>query len=361
MRIGILTFQQSNNYGALLQSYALQKTIRDYGHEVDMIRYNCDYISKPYKLVNLKQKGIGAYIFGIIGSICYLPRRRKCNEFRQYFNYSAKVNRNTIVKLSDQYDTFITGSDQVWNHNLTNYDYTYLLDFVKDTQKKFSYAASIGVKSIDDGAKSKYIKLLSSFKKITVREEQGKKLLNTLIDNDINVALDPTLLLKQEDWLKVTNKSNIKENYILVYQLGFSSRMIGFINKLSEREKCKVVYIPFPIGKYVRSKINLTCGPAEWLGLFLDAKYVVTDSFHGTIFSIIFHKKFFTEISDQNLAIGSRIEDLLSKVGLIDRLIVKNEGKEELNGNIDFDIVDKILERERRKSILLLEDILKHD
>lgn len=355
-----MTFHKSNNYGAILQSYALQKVIKNYGHEVEFINYDCDYINKPYKIVNLKKKGIGNYLFGVIGYICYMPRRKKCNEFRKYFSYSKGVNQKNIDELSDLYDLYITGSDQVWNYKLTNNDYNYLLDFVKDPKKKCSYAASIGLKSIEVNVKERYIQLLSEFNKITVREEKGKKLLNSLIYNDVNVALDPTLLLNREDWMQVTHNYRSKEDYILVYQLGFSSRMMNFIKKLASKDNCRVIYVPFPIGKYIKSKFNLTCGPAEWLGLFKNAKYVVTDSFHGTIFSIIFHRKFYTEISDQNRAIGSRIDDLLCKLELQDRLIVNNDN-EISDNNIDYNAVDKILEQERKKSMLLLEDILKNN
>lgn len=357
MKVGIITFQQTNNYGAILQSYALHQKVKSFGYDVEVINYQCDYISKPYRLINLKRKGLFSYLFGIIGYTCYLPRGGKCNNFRKYITYSPKVDKTNINTLSNKYDLFFTGSDQVWNYKLTNSDYNYLLEFVKDSNKKFSYAASFGISKVEEKEKSKYKVLLEDFNKITVREESGKEIVEELLDKDADVVLDPTFLLNKEQWLSVANNRKVDEDYILVYQLGLSSHLINFVKRLAKEKGCKVIYIPFPLGKFIKCKINLTSGPAEWLSLFNNAKYVVTDSFHGTVFSIIFNKNFFTEISKQNSGVGLRIENLLRKMGLLDRLIATDK-KINIDKEIDYEQVNIILEEERSKSINILEEML---
>ncbi|MFT8340693.1 polysaccharide pyruvyl transferase family protein [Clostridium beijerinckii] len=357
MKVGVITFQQSNNYGAILQSYALQTVINKLGHEGELIDYKCDYIGKPYKLINLRKKGFFSYIFGVIGFICYLPRKKNCNLFRKNMVISRTVNKVNVKELNDVYDIFIAGSDQVWNYKLTNSDSTYLLDFVKDNNKKFSYAASFGISSIENEQKKNYGKLLKTFNNIYLREEKGIDIVKDLCGREATVVLDPTLLLKKEEWMNVTKECEISVDYILVYQLGISAKLIDFINNLAKMKKCKVVYIPFPIGKYIKCKWSLFAGPSEWLGLFKNAKYVVTDSFHGTVFSILFNKSFFTEICGQNKGVGSRIENFIEKFGLKDRLVIDG-----INNNIDDEIdyirVNKVLEEEREKSLACLRNIL---
>lgn len=357
MKVGVVTFQQSNNYGAILQSYALQKTINKLGCEGELIDYRCDYIGKPYKLINLKKKGFFSYIFGVIGFICYLPRKKNCNLFRKNMRFSKRVYKDTVGELNNVYDIFITGSDQVWNYKLTNSDSTYLLDFVKDYNKKFSYAASFGLNSIEDEQKENYSKLLKNFNQIYLREEKGINIVKKLCDKESNVVLDPTLLLTKDEWLCVTKEYKTSKDYILVYQLGISSKLIDFISNLARKKNCKVIYIPFPLGKFIKCKCSLFTGPSEWLGLFKNAKYVVTDSFHGTVFSILFNKNFFTEICGQNKGVGSRIENFIEKFGLQERLVIDGINNS-IDNEIDYIRVNKILEDEREKSLACLRNIL---
>ena len=141
-RVGVITFHNYDNYGAILQSYALQKKLREIGTQPEIIDYRCDYISNPFRLVNLKKKGLFNYIYGAIGHICYIPRRFKCNRFRKHMRYSQPVTQGKMQPVAGKYDIYIAGSDQIWDYKLTNFDTTYFLDFVKKGKKKCSYAAS---------------------------------------------------------------------------------------------------------------------------------------------------------------------------------------------------------------------------
>ena len=142
-KVGVITFHNYDNYGAILQSYALQKCLERLGAQPEIIDYKCNYISNPFCLQRLRNKGVFEYIYGVIGYFCYLPRRIKCNLFRKKIKYSGPFTSKTINKADGKYDIYISGSDQIWDWNLTGFDKTYFLNFVTKG-KKCSYAASIG-------------------------------------------------------------------------------------------------------------------------------------------------------------------------------------------------------------------------
>lgn len=353
MKIGIITFHDYNNYGAILQSYALQKVLMSRGCDSEIIDYKCEYIRKPYRLINLRKKGLFTYLFGLVGFICYLPRKKRCDIFRKQMKYSMPFCDSNIDKIADTYDAYITGSDQVWNYKLTNFDKNYFLKFVSDDTKKFSYAASFGLTILDEQYKSEYAKLLSSFNAITVREEQGANIVNELTSRMPEIVLDPTLMLTCEEWNEVTKKYKNDSDYILVYQLGLSKKVIEFTKKLSNECNCKIIFVPFPLGKFIKSKISISIGPDGWLGLFKNAKYVVTDSFHGIIFSVLFNKNFYAEVSGQHK--NSRAENFLSRFKLSDRII---DNVKDLHQIIDYNEVNKEITIEREKSIQCLKNML---
>lgn len=357
MRVGIITFQHANNYGAILQAYALQTAVKKYGHECDVIAYKSEYIEKPYSFSQLKRKGLVQYVIGTLGYVCYLPRRKACNRFRSLISYSRKVDKDSIASMNDEYDLFLAGSDQVWNYKLTGGDMNFLLKFVADSHKKNSYAASIGIHDIEDFMKEEYKENLKSFSHISVREKRAKEILQELGDIDSTVVVDPTLLLAAKEWEALIEEDGDKEEYILVYQLGISKRLVSYVKKLSKEKKLKVRYIPFPLGGYVRSRCMLKAGPYEWLRLFKNAKYVVTDSFHGVVFSILFHKQFVVEVNERNKNVGGRIYELLDRVNLNNRIINKNAGID-IADEINFDTADRVLSEQRQCSCKYLGNIL---
>ena len=144
-RVGVITFHNYDNYGAILQSYALQKKLQEIGTQPEIIDYRCDYISNPFRLVNLKKKGLFNYIYGAIGHICYIPRRFKCNKFRKHMRYSQPVIQGKMQPVAGKYDIYIAGSDQIWDYKLTNFDTTYFLDFVK-REKRNAAMPQVSVK-----------------------------------------------------------------------------------------------------------------------------------------------------------------------------------------------------------------------
>lgn len=349
MRVGIVTFQHANNYGALLQAYALQRSVKQLNQQCDIITYESGYIEAPYSFSQLKRKGFKAWVVGIIGYVCYLPRKKKCNAFRKNMTYSRKVNRKDVSDLNDEYDIFIAGSDQVWNYKLTGGDMNFLLGFVRDNKKKNSYAASIGLNEIEPYMHDVYIKNLMQFKNISVRERRAKEIISELAGIDCKVVVDPTLLLKAQEWEDVIADTVEKGNYIVVYQLGISKRFTDYVKDLAATKGLKVKYIPFPLGGHVKSQSMLTIGPSEWLGLFKQAQYVVTDSFHGIVFSLVFHKQFMVEVNETNKNVGGRIYDLLQMVNLEKRMLNAKE-PDNIDFKIDFEKVDVVLSSQREQS-----------
>lgn len=345
MKIGIVTFQETNNYGALLQNYALQTVIKKAGHEVETIDYKSAYIGKPLGIRHLKNKGLMTYLLGVAGYFIYLPRTKANKKLRSKIHYSRRVNGRTIRELANDYDLYITGSDQVWNYKLTGMDPYYMLGFVKDKSKCVSFSASIGVTEID---RSKYKPIrhyLKNYKYISVREDSAKDALSKVINNDIDVISDPTIMLGKEEWsVLATRKPKFK--YVYVYQLGVSNDVVMMAKKIAKEEGLRIVFTPFPVGKPVKGRYHIAAGAEDVVSYIKNAEYVITDSFHGTMLSIIFGKKFFTKCAGTHAGVGSRIHDMLDKYGLLDRLLSDDSDYQK---EIDYKRVTEVIESEKSK------------
>ena len=199
-----------------------------------------------------------------------------------YMQFSDNVyDANNIKVLNDKYDTFIVGSDQVWNYNLTGDDDTFLLNFVKDNKKKNSYAASLALTGIDSNKQKKYAKALNSFNHISVREIQGKIALQQFVNKDIVVDLDPVFLLTQEEWVKnLQLKKNNTDDYILFYQMNASTNLYNYARKLAKKEHLKIINVmpEFDKKTFIGSHLQLDLNPRDFLEKFINAKYIITNS-----------------------------------------------------------------------------------
>ena len=317
MKTATITFHNTNNFGAALQCYALQQSLLALGVENEVLDYTSPYLNKPYKLSALREKGGGRYFLGMAYSLLRMPRNKAFRKFRRLLILSKPLNKDTIKTIENEYDLFITGSDQVWNGSLVGYDDSYFLYFVKDRDKKGSYAASFGFLNIEEELKPKYRELLQNYKYYNVRETSGLGILKDLFGVDANVTVDPTLLIDKDSWSRVANNVGINEPYILVYQISPSGKLIEVVKQLTKQTGLKIVAVPFIMGCYFDYIPKPTLGPSEWVGLFQNASYVVTDSFHGTAFSMIFNRNVWCCIPEND----SRISSFLSIVGIPERLI----------------------------------------
>ena len=320
MKIATLTYQRHDNYGAMLQCYALQKKIQDFGAETQVIDYVCKVSEKPFSFRALKSKGIKKYISGCVGAITRIPRKKRFNLFRkQYLKMTKPYTEKNISQIGATYDGYIVGSDNVWNSDITGMDERYFLSFVADKRKRTSYAASFGNSKINPLFRERYSELLSEFSIITSREKTGAKLVKELTGNNASVVCDPTLLLTSEDWSSIAIKPKTKYKYLLAYQMVPSKAFVKFVNQVAKSKGLKIVFVPFPYG-LSRCKTQMKIGPLEWLGLFQNADFIVTDSFHGCVFSVIFQKEFAVRISQ----LGERIENLLSILDIKGRVVNSN-------------------------------------
>lgn len=359
-KLGILTFHRAQNYGAVLQAYALSECINKLGkYEAEVIDYRSKAIEDTYKPFHVVgNKTIKNIIIMLLTARASREKKRKFDQFRSKYLKMSKnsYSREEMAETLKYYSTFITGSDQVFNDVCAGFDATYFLDFVNNSSKKNSYAASFGFSEIPEDKKAIYKKRLEDFNKLSVRENAAKTIVKDLLNRDAQVNIDPTFLLEKKEWEKIAVKP--KENkYILVYLLQPSETIFEHVRKLSELTGCKPILMHLHFFKNNGIKQITTASPEEYLGYFKYADYIVTNSFHGTAFSIIFHKKFMTEYQTTAAARNSRQENLLRTFGLLDRVLSDQHGIDEITKEIDYTQVEELIEAERKNAIEFIKEI----
>lgn len=348
-KVGIISLCDNNNFGNRLQSYALKHYIEKLGFEVH-----------PIWLENNVQgsrvKRLAAIIKNRIKKIKYHKRIRLFKKFTDIYlkpDYSIFLD-NRIERLKDKYDYFAIGSDQVWNYNYTkNFKIFFGLSF--DKVKCFSYAASFGVSSLRDDLKGNYKEGLEHLNYISVREIKGKEIVAELCnDLDVEVLVDPTLLLDKYEWGKIEKKPEfeIPSSYILTYFLGdLSEERKKEIYDTARKNNMQVISLMDKTGKYYN------IGPSEFLFLIHQSSLVCTDSFHACVFSLLYDKSFLVFDREYKGAnINSRIDNLLGSLKLKNR---RFSGKIDVN-NLEHNYEEsyKLLEFEKEKSKLFLKRAL---
>lgn len=355
-KIAILTFSRVNNYGAMLQAYALKTVLKDIGAEAEMINYKAPYLEAIFNPNPFVNRGCGNFIKKLL----FLPKNVYIRQFfssfmDKYLDGKLTYSRAELANLEKNYDCFITGSDQVFNMNLTGGDETFFLDFVKDNDKKYSYAASFGKNEITSEEETLTAPFLKLFKEISVRESTAVPLAERLSSKKVRRDIDPTLLLSAKEWLKIASIPDTKGDYILLYLLNRNAKIIEFAKNLARAKGLKMIMFttsPFPR----KAVATAASTPQEWLGYFLKAKYVVTNSFHGLAFSINFNKDFFLDLLPPPSNVNSRLENLLELTGLKGRLI-DNIG-DNYNAEISWGEVNSVMEKERERSKTYLKEII---
>ncbi len=349
-KAGIVTFHNALNYGAMLQSYALQQFLLQNHIDNEIIDYQCDFMNKNYKsLIKIVK---GARIKSFVGSLLKLKNKKESlrlsKEFQNRFLIcSPSVTRNTLSGIVDKYIFFIAGSDQVWSPTCVGFDKTYFLDFAKSEQK-YSYAASFGTNTIPNDKIAEYKVLLSDFQHHSVREQSGAELVAEITGRKADVNVDPTLLLTTEEWDKITVKPLINKPYIFLFNVLKPKKMIEYAVQLGKEKNMPVYYLNdkhLPI-----SGINYLkpASPNEFVSLIKNAEYVVTNSFHGSVFSIIFHKELIMEL-DTETKRNTRSEELLNSLGIKNREIGEGLAVDP-DAPIDWKYADAILDKQRNSA-----------
>lgn len=349
MKIHTITSHDVYNYGASLQAYALMRYLQDTGNEVSIIdykpdyskaRYNFWYISPQYRWRKNPLLRFCACLV-LAPKRFYTYRRKKAfDTFKsKYFHLTQRF--STLAELEQaQWDAqmFITGSDQIWNTDHENgKDPANYLSFVPLGVKRMSYAASFGIDYIKPEFQDMVKRNLMHFQQITVREKQGVRILKQLGLSAVQVV-DPVFLLSKHEWENLSASPKVKEKYILVYDFGRNKMMQEFAIRYSKVHQLKILSLnDFVSHSYADYNIN-NAGPREFLGLIKNAECFISNSFHGTAFSIIFEKQFF--IFNRKDAVNSRMESLMEIAGLKDRLIMNQTDFEKMDSLIDYGTVN---------------------
>lgn len=322
-KIGVLThYYDSLNYGGNLQAYALTKVLLNKD-------FNCQQISfvKENGVVDSSIKGKVKKIIKIPLVLCrkYISIKHNLSQTRkeafENFNkniipHSEKIySKENIKDCVEDYDAFITGSDQVWN--FAWYNPEFFLGFAPSSKKKISYAASIGRDYITDEQKEIFRNSLKDFDAVSVREPSSIKLIEDLSPVPVVSTLDPTLLLGKEDWDKVSSKRLIEEEYIFCYFLGDYKKTRKIVNEFAKKHGLKIACIPYTAGIVLSDRKFgdyrlIDASPEDFISLIKHAKYVFTDSFHAVVFSHIYGKEFFVFNRDKRALMSGRIKDITS-------------------------------------------------
>lgn len=357
-RICTITHHTVPNYGAVLQTYALQKAILNLGVESEVLNYDSERVKNTYPISIKEVKNIKQLV-KYIAYPAEKKRKRKINEFvKKHVKVSDKVyKRNELYLSNDIYDLFITGSDQVWNLNIHKGDTSYMLDFVNDSSKKGSYAASFGYGDIPEQFKEDTISLLKSFNYYNLRERQGQDILKKYLNKESNLVLDPTLLLTKEDYKPIIDKVHSIKKYVLIYNITKSESLVEFAKKLANEKGLEVIAINSGYKRVSNCKNILDAAPEEFLGYFMNAEYIVTSSFHGMAFSVIFNKEFFYELNKKGKNNNSRLENMAELFGVKNREIITGNEYNTI-GEIDYIKVNNIVKNERNKSLGILKNMI---
>lgn len=389
MKIGIVTYVKDDNYGEELQAFATAYFLNKRGYDAEVIdmekRVKELSASKdtiiPAIVNRFKVYGWKApyYIYKKFASVRKGAKHHKEDaEFRnaQHQKFVDFFNQHTIHSekyytleeiqtTSDlPYDTYIAGSDQIWNYMHTDFLDVFFLEFAKKfNARRISYAASISVPKIPQSKKEEYRKLLENIQYLSVRESMGAELLEKEFGKKATIAIDPTFLLTKSDWLEAVGSNPLKgENYVVVYTLSGSANIRNLAKNIADKLGSKTIVFMFGMETLINrdgQESKYGTSPSEWVGLMADAKYVVTDSFHGTAFSINFNKPFTTLVNPVS-NMNTRVMSILRDLNLESRILMDKgtlQAPETLA--VNYDIVNQKVDDWRKRSIDFLINALK--
>lgn len=371
MKVNVITRHAIANYGSILQSFATIKIIEKLGYEAEII----DYIREEENTHNLiktytknSQMWNKNFLTRFIYRAVQKPNLDRMNKkFELYRNNYLKLtpkqyrNENELQSNLPSGEIFCTGSDQVWGQIANeDYDKNYFLSFVPDEKKCIAYSASFGKSQISEELKKDLPQLLKKYKRICVREDSAVKLLNEVGIEDVKLVLDPTLLLSQKEWddlLKIKDeKTKTQDKYILIYQLHHNPKFDEYAKKIKKETGLKIIRIsPSIYFKFKIGQLEYLPTLERFMELFKNAEYVLTDSFHGTVFSIIYNRKMIDILPGKT---GTRIRSILSLFGIEDRIVCDYSDMSILKKKLDFVKINEVLKKQREESIKLLNEIL---
>lgn len=361
MKIGILTYHRSHNYGALLQAIALRKVLADMGNEVSFIDYWPEYHKHMYDFFSWRALCEGVTFkekMKYIKNIVLFPVSR--NERINNFDVFIKENIMPYTSsLTESYDIVIHGSDQIWRKQpeWNTYNPIYFGKHKIKTKFKISYAASMGILPESDGDKQILKGYFGNLNEISAREDDLKRLVCEL-GYQCRQDIDPTLLLAGTNWcnlLKIGSQSTGR--YVLYYKLLPDSFSLKMITDFAKQRGLELKILNSSASRFKSKKNITTASPKQFLELVYNADYVFTSSFHGLVFSILFHKEFFASFSKNS----GRAASILSSLDMSQRLLLPNSDIPADIKKIDYDIVEEKLQDYRCDSLNYLQKLSVHN
>lgn len=360
-KIGIITFHNSYNCGSMLESYAMQTIIKKRGGNPQIINFSNigqkEMYGSFYKNNSIKNIIKNLFIISAQSRIKY--NNLKYEEFKNK-NFILTPAYSTMAELDDKnYSTVVAGSDQIWNITIPDADDAYFLPWVKNA-RKVAYAPSFGAKNLLKYSNSpeKYKKMINDFDALSIRENNGKKWIKDLCKKDVEVLLDPTLLLEKSDYEVIEKKDFFeKEKYIFFYAPDFKRDICKFVEKIAKKYNLKVITWSTKSYCFKRVKsfgFQLAAyeDPSMYLSLIKNAELVITTSYHGTIFSTIYRKNFITVKNGGMYGDDDRVITLLKQLDMENRLIPYTF-EEDFNylQEVDYTNYDIVLPKLKEKSI----------
>ena len=375
-KVALVINYDYHDYGGMLQAFATQEALTKLGVDSEAINYDnlkADINKRKWKyfLSNvsdwsiLKEKGkvIGKKLRVKTDTVFCNNILKRDAAFDAFCRSKFKVSKayeswKNLTVGCRAYDAVIVGSDQLWLPSNVAGDY-YTLNFVPDNIKKIAYATSFGICVIPEKMKTTYSRFLKRIDWLSTREASGQDIIKDCIGREVPMVCDPTMLLEKDDWDGIATPNRlIEDDYIFCYFMGDNPEQREFVTRLANKENCKIVgllhldqYIPSD-EKYV-DNAPYDISPADFVSLVKNAKFVCTDSFHGTVFSIIFSKDFFTFKrfnKKASLSTNTRLTSLLNRLGLNNRLFSGDESVEEDLTIHDYDKIQETLKSFRVES-----------
>lgn len=370
MKTGIVTFNSAHNYGAVLQAWSLQTYLEKNGHQADIINLRPWVIDDVYAMA--KKKNLFAN--GTLNSLANKARiakncmtdRPKYKRYRVFESFISNKLHTTKVYRSGKelqkekklnYDALIAGSDQIWNSSLTKaLDPAYFLDFGPVKARRISYAASIGRKELPEEEKEVIAHYLEKLDFISVRENNAYKAISELTEKEVKIVADPTFLLEREDFDRLKEEFPVKQPYIYVHNVHLARNDIR-LNEVAEKlsQTTGLPIVSNRKEKFFQNEAEkfLTGTPEQFIGVISKAEYVVTNSFHATVFAIIYHRNFITIPHFSN---PDRMINLLSELGIENHLIgnARSVPEDLKELSIDYEAVEakKIRMKEESENFL---------
>lgn len=341
-----LTFDHTTNYGSCFQAFALQRAIE----KITVRREKCSYFLIPIK--TFKDYPINRIKNLLISPFMSLHRSQFIPFENKYMNFVSCSSLSELPSLNAQADVFVCGSDVIWNPDFNSGLGAFFLDFA--TKYKFSYAASFGKAEISKNDLAFTREKLASFDAVSVREKTSLEIACKCIEKPVEVVSDPVLLLETKDWDEITAPCPVSKRYIFVYSTHLNKTFKNFIVALKRQTGLEVILSTCGPKQALKQGMLSVQSPQEWLTLLKHAECIVTNSFHATVFSVMFHKKFYTVVAgDKAKGINMRMNDFLNTVGLGGRMYSSVPDKIDFS-EINYRNVDEKLASMRELSLTFI-------